>query len=139
MKTADDFLEHYGVQGMKWGVRRATNKANVQRLRDSGLSKRQAKNTNRAQNAIDKQRMTATGRQGKVGLVKQARNRVASSQMLSLGTIVRHPLSSKKAAIRQLQKNKEKQQKILNGEARVTAALAKFNGISVKDLNFETD
>jgi len=83
--------------------------------------------------------MTATGRQGKVGLVKQARNRVASSQMLSLGTIVRHPLSSKKAAIRQLQKNKEKQAKILNGEARVSAALAKFNGISVKDLSFETD
>lgn len=133
----NQFLAHYGVQGMKWGVRRATNKANVASLREKGLTKRQAENTNRAQNNIDKQRMTAAGRQGKVSLLKQARNRVASNGMLGVTTILRHPLSSKKAAVRQLRKNKEMQVKVMAGEKRVTAALLKLNGVKIEELNFD--
>lgn len=133
----NQFLAHYGVQGMKWGVRRATNKTNVASLREKGLTKRQAKNTNRAQNNIDKQRMTAAGRQGKVSLLKQARNRVASNGMLGVTTILRHPLSSKKAAVRQLRKNKETQAKVMAGEKRVTAALLKLNGVKIEELNFD--
>lgn len=132
------YLEHYGVQGMKWGVRRATNKANVSRLREKGLSKRAAKNTNRYQNAVDKQRMAATGRNGKVGVLKQLNNRATSNARLGVGTVLRHPLSTKKAAARQLEKNEVTKQKILNGEKRVTATLLKMQGISIADIDYST-
>ena len=138
-ENVDIFLAHYGVQGMKWGVRRAYNKDRVAALQEKGLSKRQARNTNRAQNRIDKMRMTATGRQGKVGLVKQARNRASSKSDLGLTTIVRHPLSSKKAAIRQLRKNTETQAKIADGKKKVTNGLLKLGGISIKDLDYSID
>lgn len=132
------YLEHYGVQGMKWGVRREANKTNVATLRAKGLTRRQAKNTNRAQNSIDKQRMAASGRQGKVHVLKQLRNRAASNQMLNLSTIVKHPLSTQKAAQLQLEKNKVTQAKIANGQKRVKSRLLKMQGVSIKDLNFDT-
>lgn len=132
----EEFLEHYGVQGMKWGVRKAANKANVERLKGQGLSNRQAKNTNRAQNRVDMMRMTAKGRDGKVSVTKQVRNRMASNTQLGLTTVLRHPLSSKNAAARQLQKNEEMRGKVLNGEKRITATLLKVGGVSIKDLDY---
>lgn len=132
------YLKHYGVQGMKWGVRRATNKENVSRLREKGLSKRAAKNTNRYQNNVDKQRMAATGRNGKVSVLKQLRNISTSNAMLSLGTVARHPLSTKKAAAEQLKKNEVTQQMILDGKKRVTATLLKMQGISIADIDYST-
>ncbi len=132
------FLEHYGVQGMKWGTRRASNKSNVARLQGKGLSKRTAKNTTRYQNRVDSQRMAATGRQGKVSVLKQLNNRGKSNMMLGLGTIAKHPLSTKKAATLQLQKNQNFQTKINNGEKRVSASLLRLQGISIKDINYST-
>lgn len=135
----ENALEHYGVQGMKWGVRRATNKANVSALREKGLSRRTAKKTNRYQNRVDAQRMAATGRNGKVGVLKQLKNRAVSNQMLSLRTVARHPLSTKKAATMQLQRNQKTQARIANGEKRVTATLLKLGGVSIKDINYKLD
>lgn len=136
--SEENYVEHYGVQGMKWGVRRRANKANVASLQGKGLTKRQAKNTNRYQNRVDAQRMAATGRQGKVGVLKQLNNRAISNLSLSLGTMVRHPLSTKKAANLQLKKNKDIQKKIGNGEKRVTAALLRLQGVSIKDIDYTT-
>lgn len=130
------FLQHYGVQGMKWGQRKAANKANVARLQSQGLSKRQAKNTNRAQNRVDAQRMAATGRNGKVSALKQLQNRGVSNTNLSIGTIARHPLSTKKAANLQLQKNQKLKDKIANGEKKASALILKVGGVSIKDLDF---
>jgi len=138
VKDIYDFLEHYGVQGMKWGQRRAANKANVARLRESGLSKRQAKNTNRYQNRVDKQRMAATGRQGKVSVLKQLSNRSYSNLTLSPLTILKHPLSTKKAAQLQLQKNAKVQEKIGKGQKKVSATLLKVAGVSIKDVDYST-
>ncbi len=58
-QEVEDFLEHFGVKGMRWGLRREANKSNIARLQSKGLTKRQAKNTNRYQNRVDAQRMTA--------------------------------------------------------------------------------
>ncbi len=137
-QEVDDFLEHFGVQGMKWGIRKASNKSTVAKLQRKGLSKRQAKNTNRYQNRVDAQRMMATGRRGKVSALKQLRNRTISNTMLSLSTVAKHPLSSKKAATLQLQKNQQAQVKIKNGEKQVTATLLRLQGISIKDINYKT-
>ena len=46
MDTTDDFLEHYGVKGMKWGVRRATN----------GISSAGTSVSNTVRDAVNKQR-----------------------------------------------------------------------------------
>lgn len=134
----DEYLEHYGVQGMKWGVRKATNKERRSELREKGLSRRQAKGTVRYQNRVDKQRMAATGRQGKVGALKQLNNRMVSNMMLSGTTALRHPLSTQKAATRQLEKNTDLQRKIGEGKKRVTATLIKLQGVSIKDIDYST-
>lgn len=136
MGELEEFLEHYGVQGMKWGQRKAANKANVARLRKKGLSKRKAKNTNRYQNNIDAQRMVAAKRNGEVNVLRRLNNRAISNQMLSLRTIAKHPLSTEKAAQTQLKKNIETQSKIANGEKKATAALLRFQGISIADINY---
>lgn len=134
--SEEAYLEHYGVQGMKWGVRRAANKSRVAALQSKGLTKKQAKATNRAQNRIDMQRMAASGRQGKVSVLKQMQNRAVSNASLSARAILKHPLSTQKAATYQLERNQETQHKILNGQKKVTATLLKWQGVSVKDLDF---
>lgn len=131
-----NFLAHYGVQGMKWGVRRATNKASVTKLRDKGLTGRQAKATVRYQNRVDAQKMAATGRQGKVHILKQLQNRAISNQMLTPGTVLRHPLSTKKAATLQLQKNRDLQAKIAKGNAKVRNWVFEARGIAIKNINY---
>lgn len=133
-----DFLSHYGVQGMKWGVRRATNKASRLRLRNQGLSRRQARNTVRAQNHVDKMRMAATGRQGKVNVLRQLSNRAFANQHLSLTTVIRHPLSTKKASQLQLQKAQKMQQQISEGKKKVNAVLLRIGGVSIKDIDYST-
>lgn len=132
----DYFLEHYGVQGMKWGARRAANKSNISRLQSNGLSKKEAKRTNRAQNRVDTVRMAATGRQGKVSVLRQLNNRGIAARSLSVTTALRHPLSVKKASKLQLEKSQKTQARIANGEKKVTAALLKFQKISIKDIDF---
>lgn len=130
------FLEHYGVQGMKWGVRRSMNKAAVKKLRDKGLTGTQAKRTVRYQNVVDAQKMAATGRRGKVHVLRQLSNRAISNQHLNLGTIARHPLSTQKAAKLQLEKNKALQDKIAKGQAKIRNVLFEQRGISIKNIDF---
>lgn len=130
------YLAHYGVQGMKWGVRRATNKAAVTKLRSKGLTGRQAKATVRYQNMVDAQKMAATGRQGKVNVLRQLNNRMISNMMLGTGTMIRHPLSTKKAATLQLQKNQALQKQIGSGKAKVRNWLFEMRGINIKNINY---
>ena len=40
-KKIDDFIEHFGVKGMKWGVRRNKSKSGVSRLRGAVLDRNQ--------------------------------------------------------------------------------------------------
>ena len=42
MVDSDDFLEHYGVKGMKWGVRRSEKKAKVAAYKDAKKQHKQA-------------------------------------------------------------------------------------------------
>jgi hypothetical protein len=133
------FLEHYGVQGMKWGQRRAANRASRTSLREQGLSRRTARKTVRTQNNIDKVRMAATGRQGKVSVLRQLSNEAFSNQRLSPSAVLNHPLSTRNAAQYQLRRSSEAQQRILSGEDRVQGFLARMSGISVANLDFSVD
>lgn len=120
MFSLDEFLVHYGVQGMHWGQRRAYNRANKSRLiREKGLTRRQARNTNRAQHRVDVKRMIAT-----------------SNIRLTAGARLSHPVSSQRSATLELHKNRETQIKIEHGKKRVTAALIRVHGVSIKDLDF---
>ena len=42
-KTGTDFLEHYGVKGMKWGVRRDLKKLSTKKERESYISQKDSK------------------------------------------------------------------------------------------------
>ena len=130
------FLEHYGVQGMKWGQRKAANAANVQRLKGKGLSNRQAKNTNRAQNQIDVRKMAATGRNGKASVLKQMNNRSTANMTLSLGSVLKHPLSTSKANRHELKKSEGIQKDIANGDRKVRAKLLEIGGVSIANLDY---
>lgn len=137
-QEVEDFLEHFGVKGMRWGLRREANKSNVARLQNKGLTKRQAKNTNRYQNRVDAQRMTAKRMAGKANALQQLNNHMISNTMLSPSTALRHPLSSKKAAVLQLKKNQAVQTKIKKGESKVNSFFLKAQGISIKDIDYKT-
>lgn len=132
----ENFLAHYGVQGMKWGVRRAMNRAAVNKLRLKGLTGHQAKATVRYQNAIDAQKMAATGRNGKVGVLRQLNNRAISGMHMSTLTALRHPLSVKKASALQLQKDEMLRKKVLAGQAKVRNYLFELRGISIRNINY---
>lgn len=141
------YLKHYGVAGMRWGVRKdgksvrkQAKKDQVAKLQAKGLSKRQAKATSRAQNIVDAQKMTATGRQGKISLGQQAVNRMVSNNSLSLSTVLKHPLSSQKAAQTELAKWADIQKQINSGEKKATELLnRKLAGVMVSELNFSLD
>ncbi len=65
-QDVDEFLEHFGVQGMKWGSRRAANKSNVANLQRKGLSSRQAKkHESISESCRCSGRMTSTGKKWK--------------------------------------------------------------------------
>jgi hypothetical protein len=132
----ETYLKHFGVQGMRWGVRRSINKASVNKLRSKGLTGKQAKRTVFYQNVVDAQRMAATGRRGRVSVLEQLNNRSVSNMHLSLGTIARHPLSTKKAAGLQLEKNRLLQAKIGKGQAKVRNWLFEMRGISIKNIDY---
>lgn len=132
------YLEHYGVQGMKWGVRRRMNKASVANLRGKGLSRRQAKNTVRYQNRVDAMKMAATGRRGKTSIYKQLNNRAIANQQLSFRAAIKGRGKIKAASAAQLKMNQTMQAKVLAGKKPVTSALLKVGGISIKNINYST-
>lgn len=134
----DSYLEHFGVKGMHWGQRKAYNKANVARLQSKGLTKRQAKNTNRFQNRVDAERMIAYGRSGELSVLQRLNNRAQANSMISLTTALRHPLSTKNASQLELKKQTEVQRKVAAGEKRATAFMYKLGGVSLKDVNFSS-
>lgn len=74
---AEDFLEHFGVKGMRWGHRKAADDASGSSRRDRAIARRQTINNTRA--AVDKIKSKPVSRD-RVDILK-ARNQLDKANM----------------------------------------------------------
>jgi hypothetical protein len=108
-KTGMEFLEHYGVKGQKWGIRR----------------RRIAKQQKR----IDRLRRVEVGKGSKTDKFIAGYAQVPL-QNLILGK------GLKGGAARTLNKTRDTKTKILNGERKTQDLLNRALGVNVRDLDF---
>lgn len=113
-----DYLEHYGVIGMKWGVRkdpeRAYEKAGTKLTKlDKKVEKLNLKGAKREQKAVKKQRK-------------------ASSAILFPKTKARRASRSTRKALKSYQRAQEKQIKAYRWNEEMKSA---FKNVKVKNLN----
>lgn len=110
-KEIEDFLAHYGMPGMKLGVR------NVKKLQERSVKK----NTGRVQKRLNRLDRVSKGKASK-------KDRVIAAYVQGVVT--------KKGADRVLSRGAKSQQKISEGKKKATSLLLKANNIRVADLNY---
>lgn len=103
-----DFLEHYGVKGMRWGVRK---KETGQNFVTRGIQKR-----------VDRTQKIADGTATK-------RDKVVSALDTTIVT--------KKGAARSLRRLKAFQKQVEDGDARVQNMLLRMQGVNVSALRIQ--
>lgn len=139
IENVDDYLEHYGKKGMKWGVRnRSVTSAGFTQKRLGGgfksakTGKAVSRSTVSAQKRIDKIGKVASGNANKRQKVGYVALRVNSGQiLLAKGNL-------QKAAQTQLNKGTAFQKKSNDGQAKVRTALLKYAmGVKVSELNYQ--
>ena len=107
MQEDVDFLEHFGVKGQKWGVRK--------------LQDRTARKTAKVQKNIDL-------------VEKVAKGTATKKEALVIGN--RTGAISKKSAKEILNSSSAQRQKVINGESKVLAMLYKTKGIDANALKY---
>lgn len=111
----DYFLEHYGKKGMKWGQRRAAQRAKI---------------TARTQKRLDSTRRVAAGKGSKTDKFVQSMFRVPVADLI-LGKGV------KGGSQRLLKRHQKIQTRVLAGEAKTREVLSNALGLRYRDLNFD--
>lgn len=123
----DEFLEHFGVKGMKWGVRRA------QRLNDqaaSGVDKFGNRNNKSTQRRIDNVRKIASGKASAMETLRGVAFNVAPEYIVKAG------FSIKGGAQEQLDAAQKVQTKIVGGKKKATDVLLRMGGNDIRTLDY---
>lgn len=122
-----DFLAHFGVKGMKWGVRKDTDSGGGAPKRDFG-----SRNNKQVQRRVDKTRKIASG---KASLSEKT---MAALFNIPVRDIINEQ-SLRGAAQTALDREQRIQRKITEGKKRTTDVIARLNGVNYRDLDFSYD
>ena len=131
-----NYLEHYGKKGMKWGVRSNVttagfSKAGAFKSYKNKSGKRVSRNTVRLQKQIDAYKAVAGG-------AKDFKTKYKAARGISLLQITQAKGSLQKASATKINKGAEFQKKSNAGEAKVRTAMLKFGAqVRVSDLKFK--
>lgn len=129
-----EFLDHAGVKGMKWGVRKRENavaRANQRALNPDRFGNR---NTKQFQNKVDRVREVASGRGSKAD-----KARVALNTYNLAGKLANNSFSLKDVAKSDLDKSQKQQRAIKEGRRRTEDILLRLQGVDIRELNFDYD
>jgi len=125
----DAYLEHHGVKGMHWGVRRARITAEKNARAASGKERFGNRNQERAQQKVDQFRRVASGKGTAGDKLYVGLFRTPVADLLMGGGI-------KGGAQNVLRRDQKNQKKIVEGKKRVSDALSRFGGVDVRNLDF---
>ncbi len=120
-----EFLEHFGVKGMKWGVRRVNSDGNARNLGN--------RNNDRAQKLFDRISRVASGNASKRDKL------ITGLYNVNVTDLVRAKGSVQGASKLVLDRATKNQAKIANGKNKVNDILAKVYGVNVSQLDFSYD
>ena len=134
INNVDDYLEHYGKKGMRWGVRSNVttagySKAGIGRSYRNKSGKRVTKPTVNTQKVIDAQKAVAGGEKG-------FKVKYKASMGITVPQLLKAKGSIQKASKTRIDKGAEFQKKSNAGQAKIRTNLARVLGLQVSELNF---
>lgn len=120
----DYFLEHHGVKGQKWGVRRAEKRA------AKGPDRFGNRNNDVVQRRIDRVSRVASGTASGADKVRALLFNIPPGLVLFEGGSVRG------AAANMLERGAKTQRKINAGKKNVTDTLLRMQGLDVREIDY---
>lgn len=127
MSEVDEFLEHYGVKGMKWGVRRAEKAKAAARVRSKDPERFGNRNNRSYQRNVDRHKAIAKGG-GTLG----------SKAMVALSATgqewVSNSFSVRGIAEARIDSVKTQKAQIKAGKKRVTDKLYRMQGVDLREI-----
>lgn len=123
----DYFLEHQGVKGMKWGVRRAEKRA------AKGPDRFGNRNNHSIQRRLDRVSRVASGTASGGDKVRALLFNINPALVLFEGGSV------KGAAAHQLESAAKIQRKITAGKMNVTDTMLRVQGVDIRELDYSYD
>lgn len=124
--TLDEFLEHHGVKGQKWGVRRAEKRA------AKGPNRFGNRNTAQFQRRTDRVARVASGKASVGDQLKAGLFNVPLANIVAEGSL-------RGGSALTLERNARVQAKIVAGKKNATDTLLRLQGVDIRELDFSFD
>jgi hypothetical protein len=121
LQNGQNFIEHAGKKGMKWGQRKAQGRA------AKGPDRFGNRNNFNAQKSVDRLKRVASG---KASLTDKVRVGLTTSNY----DYVSNQFSLKDAAGQRLERAKRTKRKVESGKKNVTDIMSRLGGVDIRDL-----
>jgi len=124
----EDFLEHYGVKGQKWGVRKANKAVAKAGERAKTPDRFGNRNNQDTQRRVDRVRSVASGTASTA-----TKARVALT--VNGQEFINNSFSLQATAASRLDRDARLQRSIVSGRSRVTDRLTRLSGTDIREIN----
>lgn len=125
----DDYLEHHGVKGMKWGQRKAAKAVSKAKSRSAKVDRFGNRNNDKAQRIIDRQKKVAKGKAGTL-------DKLRVFGTMTMQELASESFSLKDASAARIERAKRTQRAIKAGKKRTTDKLSRLGGYDIRELNY---